>query len=158
MLALLPTPFRHLLFEAPDNLNILANEVFESLALLMPNSENLLAAKRALLMLGPKPRSADFGPLEELHQNLNKIGPGFAALLENALESGDLFVESPIQISAYSPALQERLRPLQDAADKLTTLSSGCSKEAAHIVLSCMKTLYPDADIAGWLEARGVVT
>ncbi|MEI6806526.1 MAG: hypothetical protein WCK49_08505 [Myxococcaceae bacterium] len=158
MLALLPTPFRTLLFDTPENLNTLANEVFESLALLMPDSKNLLAARRALLMLGPKPQNSDFGPLEELHQSLSKIGPGFAGLLENALESGDLFVESPIQISAYSPALQERLKPLQTAADELVSLESGESLEAAHIVLSCMKALYPDADIHGWLEARGVVT
>lgn len=155
MLALLPTPFRHLLFETPDCLSTLANEVFESLALLMPDSDNLLAAKKGLLMLGPKPRSADFGPLEDLHQNLSQIGPGFAALLENSLESGDLFVESPIQIDAYSPALQERLKPLQVAADQLTTLESPCSVEAAQIVLSCMKTLYPSANIIEWLEARG---
>ena len=155
MLALLPKPFRHLLFETPSCLNALANEVFESLALLMPDADNLLAAKKSLLMLGPKPRSTDYGPLEDLHQSLAQIGPGFAALLENSLESGDLFVESPIQISAYSPALQERLKPLQIAADQLTTLDSNCHKEAAQIVLSCMRTLYPSADITQWLEARG---
>lgn len=157
MLALLPKPFRHLLFDPPKNLNMLANEVFESLALLMSDSKNLLAAKRALLMLGPHPQSADFGPLEELHRNLTQIGPGFAALLENSLESGDLFVESPIQIRAYSPALQKRLQPLQTAADELSLLDPNYSIEAAHIVLSCMKQLYPDADITGWLEARGVL-
>jgi hypothetical protein len=156
MLALLPKPFRHLLFETPNNLNMLANEVCESLALLMPDSRNLIAAKRALLMLGPYPQNSDFGPLEELHQSLNQIGPGFAALLENALESGDLHVESPIRIDAYSPALRDRLAPLQTAADKLTCLDSKCSVEAAHIVLSCMKSLYPGADIDDWLKARGV--
>lgn len=155
MLALLPKPFRHLLFETPDSLNTLANEVFESLALLMPDSENLLAAKKALLMLGPKPKNSDFEPLEELHHSLTQIGPGFAALLENALESGDLFIESPIQISSYSPALRERLQPLQKAADDLITLDSNCSIEAARIVLSCIKTLYPGADITDWLKARG---
>lgn len=156
MLALLPKPFRHLLFETPNNLNTLANEVFESLALLMPDPENLVGAKRALLMLGPKPQNADFKPLEELHQSLCQIGPGFAALLENALESGDLFVESPIQISSYSPAIRERLGPLQTAADQLSKLDSRSSIEAARIVLSCMKSLYPAADIDDWLKARGV--
>jgi len=156
MLALLPKPFRHLLFETPDNLNTLANEVCESLALLMPDSRNLIAAKRALLMLGPYPPNSDFGPLEELHQSLNHIGPGFAGLLENALESGDLYVESPIQIDAYSPAIRERLGPLQAAADKLVNLDSKCATDAAHVVIACMKSLYPAADIDDWLQARGV--
>ena|SRR3989338_1043398 len=155
MLAILPKPFRYVLFETPNCLNRLANEVFESLALLMPDAENLLSAKKALLMLGPKPKNADFGPLEDLHHSLGQLGPGFAALLENSLESGDLFVESPIQISAYSPALQERLKPLQTAADQLATLNSNCPRESAQIVLSCIKKLYPSADITEWLEARG---
>lgn len=155
MLAILPRPFRHLLFEAHDNLNTLANEVFESLGLLMPDSEQLIAAKRVLLMLGPRPRNSDFEPLEELHQELNSVGPGFAALLENSLESGDLFVESPIRIDAYSPALQERLKPLQEAADQLISIKKPRPLEAARIVLTCMQAMYPSADIAAWLQARG---
>ncbi|MES2503939.1 MAG: hypothetical protein V4534_03585 [Myxococcota bacterium] len=155
MLTLLPRPFRHLLFEEHDNLNSLVNEIFESLALLMSNSESLVAAKKAILMLGPTPQEYDFRPLEDLHQDLGRIGPGFAALLENSLESGDLFIESPIQIDAYSPALRERLKPLQEAADKLSLLDLNYSVQAAQIVLTCLKTLYPQAQIADWLAARG---
>ena len=155
MLTVLPRPFRNLLFEQPGNLNSIANEVFASLALLMPDASQLVAAKRVLLMLGPKPSEYDFGPLEDLHSSLAQMGPGFAALFEDALESGDIFVESPIHIDSYSQALRDRLGPLQTAADSLSSPKGQTPVEAARIVLTCIHTLYPTADLRGWLAGRG---
>jgi hypothetical protein len=156
MLTVLPRPFRHILFEhADENLNTIVNHVFDSLALLMPDASKLVGAKRVLLMLGPKPSEFDFKPLEDLHADLSKLGPGFAALFEDALESGEIFVESPIRIESYSPAIRHRLEPLQAAADRLNELPPGTPAQAARIVLGCLRTLYPDTEIGPWLSGRG---
>ncbi|MBL4817645.1 MAG: hypothetical protein JKY15_00245 [Deltaproteobacteria bacterium] len=156
MLTLLPKPFRHLLFNQPQSINSLALEVFAALALLMIDSVKLQEAQRALLMLGPPPADTDFRPLEDLHKNLSQIGPGFAALLEESLESGEIYVESPLHINAYSPAIRDRLKPLQIAADRLNALDeSDKGLHAARIVVSCLKDLYPKLDITEWLSARG---
>ncbi len=156
MLTVLPRPFRHILFEHPnDNLNTIVNNVFDALALLMPDASRLVGAKRILLMLGPKPTEFDFAPLEELHSQLAQIGPGFAALFEDALESGDIFIETPIRVDSYSPALRERLAPLQAAADELNELPPGTPAQAARIVLNCLCMLYPDTELGPWLSGRG---
>ncbi len=156
MLTVLPRPFRHILFEHPDeNLNTIVNNVFDALALLMQDASKLVAAKRVLLMLGPKPSEFDFAPLEELHSQLTQLGAGFAALFEDALESGEIFIESPIRIESYSPALRDRLAPLQIAADKLNELPPGTPAQAARIVLDCLCTLYPETEVGPWLSGRG---
>ncbi|MBH1988626.1 MAG: hypothetical protein I8H75_03675 [Myxococcaceae bacterium] len=155
MLAILPKPFRYLLFEEKPNLNRLVSEVFESLSLLVSNSSSIVVAQRALLMLGPKPQGGNWAPVEQLHGQLLKIHPGFADLFESALESGEICLETPMRIEHFSPAICERLRPLQEAADELNKADPEFPIQAASIVIQCIKALAPRADLCSWLRDRG---